>query len=174
VTEEFTFWAQPLDNSSPDHIAVRGEALSADDSKGRQHAVSLVSNVMKRGTSIFKMDGVQLTADEHHFVLEVPSDQRDKSGRIAPIVCYGNYDSTVGGALEKLVPAGLDDFAKRIGRSLQGGQLELARRSFEDLKKKASTRRLVRVIGYGAAAFIVLALAALIVLALPYYPIFWD
>lgn len=159
MTEKFIFWAQALDNSSPDHIEVHGQGLSPDDGARRQKAVSLVSSVVKAGTRVFDSGAVQLTADRNHFVIEVPSAQRDRAGRTAPIVCYGDYDSMVGEALGDSVAVALAEFAERIGRRLQAEHLELARGSFAALKKKSSTRRLARVIGIAAVALAVLALS---------------
>ena len=136
MTENFIFWAQALDNASPDHLEVRGRELSADDSARRQEAVSLVSRVVKSGKLLFNARGVQLTADDQCFVVEVLSVQRDRVGRTAPIVCYGAYDRDVGDALGVSVAAGLVEFAGRIGRTLQPEQFELARESFAALKKK--------------------------------------
>lgn len=158
MTEKFIFWAQALDNASPDHIDMRGEELSPDDTVRRQEAVSLVSGVVKAGSRIFDQRGVQLTEDGRHFVVEVPSAERDRAGRTAPIVCYGDYDSAVGDALGALVAVGLDDFAKRIGRNIHPEHFELARESFAVLKKKSSTRKLERVVAIGAAALVLLAL----------------
>jgi hypothetical protein len=139
--EKFTFWAQALDNSSPDHMDKRGEELSPDDSYHRNEVVALVSAVVKRGTRVFESNGVQLTVDKHHFVLEVPSAERDQAGRIAPIVCYGNYDpvmQSVGNAFGASVAVGLHDFATRIGRSLQPEHVELVDIAFVELKKKST------------------------------------
>jgi len=135
VTEMLIFWAQALDNASPDHIDMRGEELSPDDTLRRQEAVSLVSGVVKAGSRIFDQRGVQLTEDGRHFVVEVPSAERDRAGRTAPVVCYGEYDSTVGDALGASVAVGLDDFAKRIGRNILPEHFELARESFAELEK---------------------------------------
>jgi hypothetical protein len=158
VTEKFIFWAQALDNSSPDHIESHGEDLAPEDTVRRQRAVSLVSMVVKTGALVYESRGVQLTADAHHFVVEVPSVQRDRAGRTASIVCYGDYDGTVGDALGAAMAAGLDEFAKRIGRSLLPEHFELTRESFAALKTKSSTRRLVRMVAIGAAAVAVLVL----------------
>ena len=94
MTEKLIFWAQALDNASPDHIEMRGHKLSPDDNVQRQKAVSLVSSVVKAGSRIFDRQGVQLTEDGRHFVVEVPSAERDDAGRTAPIVSYGDYDLT--------------------------------------------------------------------------------
>lgn len=158
MTEKFILWAQALDNSSPDHFAVRGEELPADDSVRRQEAVSSVSSVIKNGTRVYDVSGVLLTADSRHFVLEIPSAQRDRAGRTAPIVCYGDYDATVGDGLGVSAVMALDVFAQRISRTLLPEHLELSRASFEALKKKSSTTKLMRTTGIGAVALVLLAI----------------
>lgn len=158
MTEQLIFWAQALDNASPDHIDISGTRLSPDDVVRRQEAVSLVSNVIKAGTRIFDTRGVQLTEDGRHFVVEVPSAERDRAGRVAPIICYGAYDASVGDALASSVVDGFDAFAKRIDRNILPAHSELARKSFIELKKKSSTRRIVRAAGAVAAALVLLAL----------------
>lgn len=155
--DKFTLWAQALDNSSPDHFNVRGEELAADDSVRRQEAVSSVSNVIKHGTRCYESGGVLLTADARHFVLEVPSAQRDRAGRTAPIVCYGLYDAKDGETLDDSAAAALNDFAKRIGRTLSPEHLELTRAAFAALKKKRT--KLPRTLKIGV---LVLALLGII------------
>jgi hypothetical protein len=166
VREKFILWAQALDNASPDHFDFRGEELSADDSRRREEAVSLVSSVIKKGRRVYpdkvsdpdKVSGVVLTADDGHFVLEVPSAQRDRAGRIAPIVCYGDYNAAGGDALGDSAADALYKFATRIGRTLQPEHLERARASFKALKKKSPTTKILRTVGIGAAALVLLAL----------------
>jgi len=159
VTGRFILWAQALDNASPDHFEVGGEELSTDDTVRRQEGVSSVSTVIKNGTRLYDASGVLLTADDRHFVLEAPSAQRDHAGRTAPLVCYGDYDATLGDVLGASAAVALDDFAKRIGRTLQPEHFELARASFKALKKKSSTMKLVRAAGILAAAFVLLFIA---------------
>jgi hypothetical protein len=132
---ELAFWAQALDNVSPDPMEFHGTELTPDERAHREDVVSGVSLVIKAGARIFETHGVKLTADQHHFVLEVPSAQRDQARRIAPIVCYGGYDSTVDDDFVRRVAEGLDNFANRIGRSLQSDTPDLVRKSFDDLKK---------------------------------------
>jgi len=158
VTEQLIFWAQALDNASPDHIEISGTRLTPDDVARRQEAVSQVSNVIKAGTRIFDLDGVQLTEDGYHFVAEVPSAERDRAGRVAPIICYGAYEADVGDALASSVVDGLEDFAKRIDRNILPAHSVLTRKSFTKLKKKSLTRRIIRAAGAVAAALVLLAL----------------
>lgn len=154
MTGKFILWAQALDNASPDHFEFRGEALTADDTVRRQEGVSSVSTVIKKGTRLFDVSGVLLTADERNFVLEVPSAQRDRAGRTAPLVCYGEYDASEGDALGASAAVALDDFAKRIGRTLQPEHFELVRTSFKAREKKSS--KLVRAAGIVVATLVLL------------------
>lgn len=158
MTERFIFWAQALDNSSPDHIEMHGEELPADDAVRRQEAVSLVSRALKSCDPIFEEQGVKLTVDAHHFVLEVLSVQRDRAGRSAPIICYGAYCHEKGDVLGTSVAVGLSEFAKRIGRTIQPKHFELSRDSFVALKKKISKQMIIRqaTIGVGVLALIIL------------------
>lgn len=159
MTDKFVFWAQALDNSSSDHIEIHGESLASDDAIRRQETVSLVSRVVKVGESIFKSDGVQLTADNHHFVMEVPSVQRDRAGRTAPIVCYGDYRVATDDTLGFSVAAGIEGFAKRIGRDLQSADFERIHFAFKSLKKKSLTKRSLRVAAIGMAIVVLMGLA---------------
>jgi hypothetical protein len=158
MTDKFILWAQALDNASPDHFEVSGKVLDPDETVQRQEAVSRVSNVIKRGARICEKSGVLLTADDSHFVLEVPSAQRDSAGRAAPIVCYGDYNATVGNSLGASAAIALDDFAGRIGRTLQAEHFELAQASFETLKKKLSTTKLIRAGGIVMVGLVLLAI----------------
>ena len=162
MTDKFILWAQALDNTAPDHFDLYGKSLDPEDTVRRQEAVSKVSSVIKNGVRLIEESSVLLTADASHFVIEVPSAQRDCAGRTAPIVCYGNYQTTAGDVLGKSVSDELEDFAKRIGRTLQQEHFELARSSFETLKKKSSTKKLVSMVG--AAGLVLLAVVFWLVL----------
>lgn len=157
MKEKFILCAQAIDNTSPDHFYARGEELSVDDSARRQEAVSSISSVIKNGMRVYEDSGVLLTADAHHFVIEVPSAQRDRAGRTAPIVCYGAYSAAVEDELVTSVTVALEHFAKRIGRTVQPDHLTLVRTAFENLKKKSSTTKIKRTVLIGAGALALLA-----------------
>lgn len=131
-----TFWAQALDNVSPDAIEFSGETLAPDDSARRQKVVSSVSLTVRNGREIFDSDGVRLIVDRQHFVMEVNSAERDQAGRIAPIVCFGHYDQGDVGSISSEVSLGLAAFAKQIGRNIESAQHEAILASFAQLKKK--------------------------------------
>lgn len=137
----FVFWAQALDNSSPDHVNVGGGDLLPNDNERRQKAVSSVSHVVKVGSRIFDEAGILLVIDDKHFVLEILSLQCDNAGRAAPIVCYGNYEVTNNDILWKSVADGLDKFAKQIGRDVMPEHRDLIYKSFSVLEKELSRRK---------------------------------
>lgn len=137
---------------------MRGEELSPDDTVRRQDAVSLVSSVVNAGSRIYNEDRVQLTKDGRHFVVEVPSVERDRTGRLAPIICYGDFVAMAEDDLSDSVALGLDRFAKRIGRNVLPEHLRLARESLSTLKKKSSRKKLARFLVVGLLALILLVL----------------
>jgi hypothetical protein len=158
VTRELIFWAQALDNSSPDHIYMHGNELTPGETERRQEAVSLVSSVVKTGKRIFASNGVQLTTAGQRFIIEIPSVQRDSVGRAAPIVCYGDSEISRNDSIENLIMTGLDTFATQIGRSLRRDHVDLVRVCINLLKKKSSKKYLARGI------FIVLTTLTVLVL----------
>ena len=119
MEENFIFWAQALDNSSSDHIRVGKKDLTPEGVDQRQKAVSLVSAVVKTGRCVFEKQSVRLFADGKHFVVEVISAQCDQVGRIAPIVCYGEYDKNICGNLGDEIISQLQQFAAAIGRNIR-------------------------------------------------------
>lgn len=153
------FWAQALDNAAPDHIEFDGEAIPAEDTKRRQDAVSLVSSVVKKGQRVFSKNGVLLTFHGERYVFEVPSAERDRAGRTAPIVLCGEYSSGVDDGLASMVVNEADEFAKRIGRTVGVEHFDGAREAFSALnsalKKTSSKRKLIAV---GVAILVLVAL----------------
>ena len=155
----FIYWAQALDNTSPDHIEAYGQTLSTDDTLGRQDAVSTISSVVKVGTRIYDQQGIQLTYDRCRFVIEVPTTERDHAGRIAPIICCGEYDLKNGDKLGALITFNLDAFAKRIGRNIRSEHNGLIQESFIVLKKKSLSKKLVMIVVTGIGILFLLSLA---------------
>ena len=137
MIDRFSLWAQALDNRSPDHFDVSGRELLETDSVERERAVSCVSHVVKSGVRIHAAAGVFLTTNRTHFVLEVPSSERDQYDRIAPIICYGEHAQTDTDTTAAAAALAVDDFAHRIGRTISPEHLDAARLSFVALKKKA-------------------------------------
>ena len=89
MAEKYIFWAQSLDNTSPDHFMDQGVDLLAEEKQGRQKIVSLIYEVAKRGRRRYDASGVALTATRRDFVLDVPMVELDVVGRSAPVTAYG-------------------------------------------------------------------------------------
>lgn len=156
MTEHLVYWAQALDNASPDHIVFRGKEVPPEDATTRQEAVSLVSSVIKAGRRVFDQRGVRLTVDGRRFVMEVLSTERDRAGRAAPLVCCGDYNAVDNDAVGASVAVGIDDFAKRIGRTIHVDHFDMMRQSFGALKKKTFTTSLLPVVGVALLALALL------------------
>lgn len=140
MSAKFIFWAQALDNSSPDHIEIEGEELGSDDLLNRQKAVSLVSRVIKSGNCVFSECGVRLTVDNQNFVVEVLSLQQDRAGRGAPIICYGTVVIN-----SEIITEALNRFAKKIGRSLQSEHIALVKKALDTRNKNSMVKMIVRI-----------------------------
>jgi len=159
VTEEFIYWAQSLDNTSPDHIYKGNKKLLPKDNIQRQEAVSHVSKIVMSGSRIFDKRGVRLTESAQFFVVEVLSEERDQAGRIAPLICCGPYELTKSDALSASVIKGLDNFARQIGRNILPEHLELVSEVFKIFKKKIFAKKLKYAVVIGATVIILLVLA---------------
>lgn len=160
MNKELIFQAQALDNVSADHICMNDEDLSPEDSDRRQRAVSAIAEVVKSGKILVaEINGVRLTTNWRHFVLEIPSKESDFAGRIAPIVCYGQCEYGPGEEIYESVISDVKQFAGRIRRSIGDDQIEHLRKSFQELKKKSKIRRLKQVSLAGIAAILTILLA---------------
>lgn len=143
MTSSYNYWAQALDNSSPDHIILNGKETLPEDQKSRSQVASQVSNIIKKGTRLFEGSGLRLTVDSHQFVIEIPSIEVDVAGRTAPIICAGDFRDASIDHIASEVSESLLVFASKINRTLSPEYSELTFKAFEVLKKKLRTRRLL-------------------------------
>jgi hypothetical protein len=131
------YLAQALDNVSAAHVEFEGKSLAEDEKTKREEAMSMVSEVKRKGKEIHSVDEVRLTGDRQHFVLEVSSLETDISGRRAPMVCYGQYPESSDTEFASTVAQEIQAFASRIGRSISPEALRGAQTSLDVLKKKS-------------------------------------
>lgn len=132
-TLRLSFQAQSLDNSGSDPMQQGGRLLSAED-HGRESLVERVSHVSVFGTCVFDKSSVSAFLEGNEFIVEVPSEQTDTVGRVAPIVCYGDSHKDMD-ACE--VERELKQFAERIGRSISSVNLRLAQEGLKELERRA-------------------------------------
>ena len=154
--KQFIFWAQALDNTSPDHVEMRGQVLSPDDAVEREKAASTVADIIRRGSAVYQEGHFKLTVCKNRFVLEVPSVQRDNAGRVAPLVCCGEYRSRDLDILEHAVASALDRFAQGIEREIDSSQRNSIGPAFAVLKKKSVSGRRGCLMALGAAVILLI------------------
>ena len=86
--KDLSFWAQSLDNQSPDVIFKDGEELSDDEL--RQRLVSEIYEVPKSNIEVLTIDSsVSVRYSYPKFVIEAVPTEKDQVNRLAPIVIYG-------------------------------------------------------------------------------------
>ncbi len=158
MVEKFMFWAQALDNASPDHIYCHGKLLLPDDGSDRQEVVSFVSAVVRYGKRIFIEDGVRLITHKKKFVIEIPSMEQDVLGRSAPIICSGVLVAE-DREFYRSITQGIVDFSHQIGRTILPAHLNLVRKAIY-IQKKSAKRLLMLKVGM---LFIILILLVSIV-----------
>lgn len=147
-------WAQPLDNRAPDHVEKKGRLLDPrTDAAHREAAVSSVAGVIKHGAVAYSREHIKLTEDRGRFVIELPSAQRDERGRIAPIVGLGELPPTIDDGFGSTVAIELEEFARRIGRTVEPEHMSDVRAAFAEQKKKRSAAKKKRLAG-GALLFL--------------------
>lgn len=144
------FWAQSLDNKSPDLFADNGPAnLVAENDQHRKRAI--VARVARAscGGLVDQRDGVVAHLAGSEFVMKVPCVERDVVGRLAPFVGVGEVRSKSAEHFADDTAKAFQEFAAMVGRRLLPRTVEaikaLARTVFE--KKKSRTRRLQVIMG---------------------------
>ncbi|KPF86310.1 hypothetical protein IP70_08375 [alpha proteobacterium AAP38] len=135
-----SFKAQALDNTSPDHYQIDNELLTDDDEARCRQVTKAISEVALEGKRSLKADGAELITDRLRFLVQVYSEQSDRSGRRAPILCCGELDREDDlWAERRVIIDAIQSFAAKIGRTverrhIQAIENELARK--EKFKKR--------------------------------------
>lgn len=144
MSNNFGLWAQSLDNFSPDEMSIDEKQLLPDDKVKRENLVSEVSHIVATSPYQISEDGIKLTANETHFLLEVISSKCDNAGRAAPIICYGNYDNKSIDSLTDLVFESLNNFARQINRDIPSICIPQIKDMFVKLKKRKKRDKYLR------------------------------
>lgn len=131
------FQAQALDNTSSDHLQL-AESRSELSAQAREQAVAFVSSVSSGGSVLFSQDGVKLFANGNFAVLQVISEERDRLGRMAPVVCCLEHIQGEGSVED--VWGAMESFAQSIGRSFSDPKRLAAREALSMFAKKPQGR----------------------------------
>ena len=140
---ELSFQAQSLDNLALDPMEVNGCPLEEKDKEERKRLVQRIDQVSKSGTRVFSEGSISAFRLGNEFILEIPSDQKDSAGRIAPIICYGHVSRESEKSWPDEVVSAIRDFANRIGRGVS--DQAAVRRGIEAVKKNWISRLWVRI-----------------------------
>ena len=88
--KNLSFWAQSLDNKSPDIIFRDGKELHDDES--RQKLVSEIYAVPKNKAETLSLKSlVNIRYSNQRFVIEVIPTEKDQVNRLSPVVVYGQF-----------------------------------------------------------------------------------
>ena len=136
--QSLSFWAQALDNTSPDHF-MQDEHMLDDDSQGRQGIAQSVSRVKSNGSRAYDESGVILVVHRTEFVLEFPCEERDDSGRVSPIVCHGTFGDRASAELNAFVINEAKRFALEAHRPLSEATQSNMTEALGALKKNQPT-----------------------------------
>ena len=93
------FRGQSLDNESPDPVRQNNETIPDTDREARQDIARRISDVARYGkrrslqsrTCHATGPAALLFHFKDEFAFTIPAEQRDRIGRVSPIVCYGHF-----------------------------------------------------------------------------------
>lgn len=151
------FWAQALDNRSPDLMRLGGKDLPPGH-PSRDEVASRASDISMHGDLLHQTEAVRLTARGDAFLLVVVPEAKDVDGRLSPISIVGRglpSDPRDVPALVEHIRTELTAFASSSGRPLQSALSAALRQAFEASaqKKKPSTRLVITAVLILAAFF---------------------
>ena len=126
------FKAQNLNNSDQDHYQIGNEyLLDNDDRAGTM--TKKISEIANSGKYVFKSPiGMDLIVLGDWFLISTIPEERDIERRISPIICVGRFSDM---DLQTLI-SGINQFANKIGRTVDRDVNSPVYIVFEDLTKK--------------------------------------
>lgn len=118
-----SFWAQALDNSSPDHFEYAGVEIPHANTHSREAIASQVSEAIRSGVELLKDESHRIIRNRTHLLVEIRGTERDKIGRAAPIVCLADAHDLRTAEKRAIILDELDRFSTAIGREFNRGAL---------------------------------------------------
>jgi hypothetical protein len=137
--KDLSFWAQSLDNQSPDVIFKDGEELSDDEL--RQKLVSEIYEVPKNNIEVLPADSVVTVRYSYpKFVIEAIPTEKDRVNRLAPIIIYGVLPNDWSEVWSKDVRNAIENFvSSRLKRTLDSSALIAIQNWLNETLKKKKT-----------------------------------
>lgn len=138
--KNLSFWAQSLDNKSPDVIFKDGEELSDDEL--RQKLVSEIYEVPKSNINALTIDSsVRVRRYSYpKFVIEAIPTEKDQVNRLAPVIIYGILPNDWSETWIKDVCSEIENFvSSRLKRTLDSSALIAIQNWLNETLKKKKT-----------------------------------
>jgi len=149
--EHVYFFAQSLDNKSPDIIAVGRKLLSTEDTLVRDQAMGKMTTISSKGEVVYRSNAGEVSAildqSGEAFLLEIVPLEKDTIGRKAPIICFGDIpDASNENWIVSLVSE-LNNFIDEVGRKTNSENDKWIREALHGLikKKQKSLNKNVKV-----------------------------
>jgi len=155
---KLSFFAQALDNTSPNHLSIDGQILHSNDTALREQITTMIANTTMKGKNVFDEAFIQLHINGADFIISVPSAERDVIGRIAPIVCIGKINDPMDDSVTEQILYEINCFTAMIGRSVEPETIRVARKALLLLKKNRKIPRYGLTIGVAIIAVIAIYL----------------
>lgn len=166
MQKSISFWAQNLDNTSPDHMQHRGVVLDESQQTERQNLAYDISKLSANTKPFFKSPNISVFINGNKFVFSILTKQKDNAGRLATIVGYAQLDNAV---TKQDWPhetvSELEAFAKLINRTIAKGALKELETVLVKLKKKTlfTLRKIIIILVLLAVMLILLGSILLLV-----------
>lgn len=138
------YLAQSLDNSGADHVYVDEMEITAERVEDYQSIAAFTSKVALSGLTVYSEGGLMLKEYKGKFFIEIETCERDNQGRIAPILVYLESNQIIDEALIERICIGIENFLKKIHRSILPEDFLRIRSALNRLNKKYSATKIDR------------------------------
>jgi DNA-binding transcriptional ArsR family regulator len=147
----FSFRLQAADGLSPAHVEVKGRSVPDDSEDERATAAEQIVTIGEHGKVVYEQGGAELLRRGDWVMIKVHANERDDAGRLAPILGWGRV---AGGDPEEVghaLLAGLQQFAERVGRTVNVEHIAALERAFSEEKKHRGRKRIGLAVVIGTA-----------------------
>jgi hypothetical protein len=138
-----SFRAQALDPSVLPHLCRYGHMVDVADAQARADAVEEIAKITRDGLVTYDGEGVQITEYKNSLLIKIYANERDGSGRMAPIICWGSFKAE---GIEKFfsdAESGFREFAGQVGLSVQDDQGALLVLGRDKLKRRIGKKKVL-------------------------------
>lgn len=155
----YYFWAQALDNTTPDHFYYVYNKQNVVEVSECKNIIELIARVTKSGEVIYGDGRIKLIEKNRQVVIEVPTIQCDNAGRVAAVVSCFNIEQQIDDAFIGQVISRIDAFAQHINRTILLCDLEMVKTAMRKLNKRYVRKRRILLFISGTGIVVSIAIA---------------